>query len=175
MKNKIVTVALSVLLIASVGLNVWQYTNYNSLKVQTDNLQTEITNLNESLVSLDNDISTKNEEISTLSEKITELENSIQTLEAENESLTAQLNASVEAEIVDEESSIDINIDDENVESLTSEEIAQQIIADFLKEHAENNTIHVDVPGTTPHDPSKDGEYVYGQGGEMPEYVKGKG
>lgn len=170
MKNKIVTIALGVLLIASVGLNVWQYINNNSLKVQTDNLQTEIANLNESLVSLDNDIKTKKEEISTLSEKIVELENSIQTLEADNESLTVQLNASVE-----EESNIDINIDDENVDSLTSEEIAQQMIDDFLKERAENNTIHVDVPGTTVGDPSKDGSKAvdYNDTSDMPDWAKG--
>lgn len=174
MKNKIVTITLGLLLVASLGLNVWQYMNNNDLKIQSDNMQTEIDNLNDNLVSLNNDISSKDDEIATLSEKIVEIENSVQTLEAENESLLIQLNASVEAEIVDEESSVDINIDDEIVESLTSEEIAQQIIADFLKEHAENNTIHVDVPGTTPHDPSKDGTNPFNPDIELPDWAIGR-
>lgn len=42
------------------------------------------------------------------------------------------------------------------------EDMAQQLIADYLKEHAQDNQVEVDYPGMTPYDPSQDGQIVIG-------------
>ena len=36
------------------------------------------------------------------------------------------------------------------------EDMAQQLIADYLKDYAQDNQVEVDYPGMTPHDPSQD-------------------
>ncbi len=42
------------------------------------------------------------------------------------------------------------------------EDMAQQLIADYLKDYAQDNQVEVDYPGMTPHDPSQDGQIVIG-------------
>ena len=42
------------------------------------------------------------------------------------------------------------------------EDMAQQLIADYLKDYAQDNQVEVDVPGGTPYDPSQDGQIVIG-------------
>ena len=61
----------------------------------------------------------------------------------------------------------------DNYEGMSESEIAQQIISEYLKKHAQDNQIEVDVPGGTPYDPSQDGNYQPGQGGELPDHLKG--
>ena len=63
MKNKIITIILGLLLVVSAVINVWQYNNNNSLKVQTELLQNELDSIEENINSLNMDISAKNEEI----------------------------------------------------------------------------------------------------------------
>lgn len=42
------------------------------------------------------------------------------------------------------------------------EDMAQQLIAAYLKDYAQDNQVEVDYPGMTPHDPSQDGQIVIG-------------
>ena len=85
MKNKIITIILGLLLVVSAVINVWQYNNNNSLKVQTELLQNELDSIEENINSLNMDISAKNEEITTLTSKIADLETEIATLTVETE------------------------------------------------------------------------------------------
>lgn len=64
----------------------------------------------------------------------------------------------------------------DSYEGLTSSERAQQIIADYMKEHAQQGQIDVELPpGWTPHDPSQDGKDAvdYSDTSDMPEWAKG--
>lgn len=150
MKNKIVLGFLSVALLVSIASNVWQFNNANNIKSNINSVQTEINGLNENMVSLDNDIATKKEEIATLSTKVTDLENQIETLQTDNESLMAELS--------DDEYQGDNPYDTgvEITDDISTEDWAQQIIADYMKEHAQDNQIEVEIPGATPGDPSQD-------------------
>lgn len=49
------------------------------------------------------------------------------------------------------------------------EEMAQQLIADYIREHTQDNQIEVDIPGGTPYDPSQDGTF------EMKDFPSGAG
>ena len=40
------------------------------------------------------------------------------------------------------------------------EDMAQQLIADYLKDYAQDNQVEVDYPGMTPGDPSQDGQGI---------------
>jgi len=62
---------------------------------------------------------------------------------------------------------------DKAAEDVTSSDIAQQIIADFLKEHAGQEQSYVEVPGTIPADESTETHYEFGQGGELPPELQG--
>ena len=80
-----------------------------------------------------------------------------------------------DVELTDDEYQGDNPYDKEvdNYEGMSDEEIVQQMLNDFKKKHAQDNQIHVDIPGATPYDPSKDGQYHLGQGGEVPDDLKG--
>ena len=80
-----------------------------------------------------------------------------------------------EVELTDDEYQGDNPYDKEvdNYEGMSDEEIVQQMLNDFKKKHAQDNQIHVDIPGATPYDPSQDGDYHFGQGGELPDWAKG--
>lgn len=58
-------------------------------------------------------------------------------------------------------------------DGMTPEQIAQQLIADYLKDNAQTGQIHVDIPGATPYDPSQDGSNPYNPDIDMPEWAKG--
>jgi len=163
MKNKLITIILSILLVASVGANVFQYM---STSKATDNLSV-LTNTKEELAS---EIETKTTELNSLTSdiealnaKILELTDSVDSLTNTNNDIKSKIDTDStgsNVELGEDEYHRDDVLDDiENgqIGNKTSEEIAQEIIADFLKEHAENNTIHVEVEGATPGDPSKDG------------------
>jgi len=169
MKNKLITIILSILLVVSLGANVFLYM-YTSKA--TDNLSV-LTNTKEELAS---EIETKTTELNSLTSdiealnaKILELTDSVDSLTTENNDIKSKIEA--ESTGSSEELGEDVLADIENgqIGNKTSEEIAQEIIEDFLKEHAENNTIHVDVPGTTPHDPSKDGTNPWDPNIELPD------
>ena len=89
--KKVITIIISVLVVASISLNVWQYNNNNGLKVQTELLQNELDSIEENINSLNTDISAKDEEITTLSSRIADLETEISTLKAENTNLSDQI------------------------------------------------------------------------------------
>ena len=56
----------------------------------------------------------------------------------------------------------------------TSEEIAQEIIADFLKDRGQQDKIDVEVPGTTPSDPSQYGSNPYNPDVQLPDWAVGR-
>ena len=91
MKNKIIIIALSILLVASIGCNVYQFTRNKTISVEAVSLQTDIDSLNENISSLNNEKVAKGEEISALSEKVKDLEEKVSTLQSDNESLSVQL------------------------------------------------------------------------------------
>ena len=70
MKNKIITISLSSLLVVSIGINIWQYSKANS-SVAT--LQDDIANLKAEMDSQNNEISEKDTEIEKLSASVEEM------------------------------------------------------------------------------------------------------
>ena len=62
----------------------------------------------------------------------------------------------------------------DNYEGMSESEIAQQIISEYLKKHAQDNQIEVDVPGGTAYDPSQDGTNPYNPNIDVPEHLQGK-
>ena len=90
----------------------------------------------------------------------------VETTTEELESTTEQ--GTVEGYSAEEEEGVKLNEDEyqgdnpydkevDNYEGMTPEQIAQQLIADYLKDNAQTGQIHVDIPGATPGDPSQDG------------------
>ena len=53
------------------------------------------------------------------------------------------------------------------------EDMAQQIIADYLREHAQDTQVDVDVPGGTPASEATEQESNLGKGGELPPELQG--
>ena len=72
MRNKVITIILSLLLVVSIGINIWQYSKNNFLNVSVSNFQDDIIDLN-------SDISEKDTEIANLSSTIDELKASLDT------------------------------------------------------------------------------------------------
>ena len=91
MKRKIIAITLGVLLVASIGCNVYQFTRNKTISVEAVSLQTDIDSLNENISSLNNEKVAKGEEISALTEKVKDLEEKVSTLQSDNESLSVQL------------------------------------------------------------------------------------
>lgn len=79
MTNKTITIILSLLLVVSIGINIWQYSKNNSLNTSVNNFQDDIITLQETISSCNSDISEKNTEIANLSLTIDELKASLDT------------------------------------------------------------------------------------------------
>ena len=79
MKCKAITIILSLLLVVSIGINIWQYSKNNSLNTSVNNFQDDIITLQETISSCNSDISEKNTEIANLSSTIDELKASLDT------------------------------------------------------------------------------------------------
>lgn len=91
MKNKIINITLGILIVASVGVNIYQYNQNNSMRLEADSIQTEIDNANTNYISLSESISAKGEEITTLGNKIADLEDNLSNLQSTNSSLSTQI------------------------------------------------------------------------------------
>ena len=62
----------------------------------------------------------------------------------------------------------------DNYEGMTPEQIAQQLIADYLKDNAQSQQGNWELPpGATPYDPSKDGSAAQDYNVELPDWAKG--
>lgn len=79
MKSKAITIILSLLLVVSIGINIWQYSKNNSLNTSVNNFQDNIITLQETISSCNSDISEKDTEIANLSSTIDELKASLDT------------------------------------------------------------------------------------------------
>ena len=77
MTNKTITIILSLLLVVSIGINIWQYSKNNSLNTSVNNFQDDIITLQETISSCNSDISEKDTEIANLSSTIDELKASL--------------------------------------------------------------------------------------------------
>lgn len=179
MKNKIINITLGILIVASVGVNVYQYNQNNSMRLEADSIQTEIDNANTNYISLSESISAKGEEITTLGNKIADLEDNLSNLQSTNSSLSTQI-ADLELTVAEKEDDpLDAEIDSLLNASPSPDtdaaiqDTAQQIIAGYLKEHAQEQQEVVDVPGLTPGDPSQDGSNPYNPNTEVPEHLMG--
>jgi uncharacterized protein YgiM (DUF1202 family) len=90
MKTKTIYIILSILLIISIALNIYEYNNINTLKSQCTTLQSDIDSLNNEINSLNDTISSQQDEITSLSSEKTDLENSIEELQAYQDQLDAE-------------------------------------------------------------------------------------
>ena len=82
----------------------------------------------------------------------------------------------VDVELTDDEYQGDNPYDKEvdNYEGMTPEQIAQQLIADYLKDNAQSQQGNWELPpGATPYDPSKDGSAAQDYNVELPDWAKG--
>lgn len=187
MKNKIITIILTILLIASIGGNIYQY-------IATSNLASNLSTLTNTKNELTAEIETKTEELNNLTseldglnEKISELKTSIETLQTDNESLMAELSddeyqGDTEGGVrtLDETLSF---IEEEYKNGNMSEEMYQGLLEAYQKRLENGSPLdielppsHIDAPrpeGAVEYDPANDGDYEFGQGGEVPDHLKG--
>ena len=134
MKNKIINITLGILIVASVGVNVYQYNQNNSMRLKADSIQTEIDNANTNYISLSESISAKGEEITTLGNKIADLEDNLSNLQSTNSSLSTQI-ADLELTIAEKEKQEEKEpepdtdgdpFDDNYIDQLVKEILAEQ-------------------------------------------------
>ena len=100
---------------------------------------------------------------------IEEVESTVEVIESteETETATEEVYSTEEPTTVDEYEGISTS-DQEAIEDM-----AQQLIVDYLKEHAQDNQIEVDVPGGTPASEATEQESNLGKGGELPPELQG--
>ena len=63
MKKKIIQSILCVVLLISLGINVWQYNKGKAISTEYDNIQSEVESLNNEQNTLTNSITAKQEEL----------------------------------------------------------------------------------------------------------------
>jgi TolA-binding protein len=173
MKNKITIVILSILLIISVALNIYEYNNINTLKSQCTTLQSDIDSLNNEITSLNDTISANEDEITALSSEKADLENSLEELQAENETLQAEKEQLQTADATETSRTIDNldDIDDEDIANMTQEEkdaLVDAIMQEVLEENGYSSGGHIEgnpVEGATPSNPDNDSDYQFGSSG----------
>lgn len=91
MKNKIITIIISVLLVCSVAYNILQFSSNSALSEQVQSKQVEIKNVSDNINTLKQDLQNKESEINGLSTQLVELQHTLETLQAENERLTVEI------------------------------------------------------------------------------------
>ena len=153
MKNKIINITLGILIVASVGVNVYQYNQNNSMRLKADSIQTEIDNANTNYISLSESISAKGEEITTLGNKIADLEDNLSNLQSTNSSLSTQI-ADLELTIAEKEKQEEKEpepdtdgdpFDDNYIDQLVKEILAEQQPSDGSSSTAGSSTPEADA------------------------------
>ena len=193
MKSKIITVILGSLLIVSIIGNIVLFNNNKSLHNSAIQFNTKIEELETAVKTKETELKDSENKISELEKQITDLQSELDTLNekliAFNET-NLQIDASgvdgtteedeydetrdnLNTQTTEEKSTEKITLEpDENGEiTVTQEEadaIAEQLLEEIMK-GAENTTPQYDYSnlpeGCTPYDPSKDGNYHFGESG----------
>jgi DNA repair exonuclease SbcCD ATPase subunit len=130
MKTKVITIILSVLLVISAALNIYQYQSLNTMKSQYTTLQSDIDNLNNEINSLNDTISANEDEITALSSEKIDLENTLEELQAENETLQA-----------------DIELDEDEYKGDDPADAANMTVPDLAPEEYQEHTTLYDLNG----------------------------
>lgn len=187
MKNKIVTILLSVLIIISVGGNIYLLNQSKTVSASLASATTELNNLSASITEKDNLITEANTTISELETTIADLQSQITTLtetvsalETENQELLEQKTVP-EVDGTDPEPKPDTDGDpfnDAYIDQLIQEILAEQQSSGGSSSTAGSSTPEADAYiqehsyGT--YDPATSGENInnFGSGG-APEHLQG--
>lgn len=185
MNIKVVNIILSVILVGSVGINTYQYKKNSDIKNQLAELSSQATTIQSDIDSINNAIAEKKSELSNLQDKLNtmdaELVSTQDMVKNKQDELTAKLEETPSTPSTESSSTYQGGYTPEELDKM-AEDIMKEIARDNgwtdSSESSETPpTTYTRSDGVTvtvtPSSGEGPTESTFGQGGEMPDYLKG--